>query len=402
MALRFSVVNLGCKVNRVESDTYETQMGEWGLERAAKDEPADIVVVNTCTVTAVAEKKTRKAVRHALGANPRAIVLVTGCAAAQSPAVYESMSDRVQVVPKWDMDAFLSSFLRERVPFAENHGKRAESFLSPGRSRVGIKVQDGCANECSYCIVHMVRGPEMSADPNEVISQALRASGLGAAEIVLTGINLGRYEFEGLRLAGLLEMLLEQDGIQRIRLSSIEPDNLDDDLIELIAASNGRICRHLHLPLQSGSNKVLSEMARKYSADFFIDLVRHVRDLVPSVSLTTDVIAGFPGETERDFEETYQLCEECGFSKMHVFPYSEREGTPAAERIDQVPREARLARAESLRELGSMLRKRDLSSRHGTTELAVVEDELWCTTESYHAVRRPEGADDGSLVEVTL
>lgn len=400
--MKFSVVNLGCKVNRVESDSYETQLGEWGLERAAKGEAADIVVVNTCTVTAVAEKKTRKAVRHELATNPNATVFVTGCAAAQSPHIYESMSDRVHVVPKWDMDAFLGSFLKENVPYTASHGEHVESFLSPGRTRVGVKVQDGCANECTYCIVHMVRGPELSADPHEVIAQALRASDLGAAEIVLTGINLGRYDYGGLRLTGLLEKLLAYDEIQRIRLSSIEPDNLDDDLVELMAASDGRICRHLHLPLQSGSNKVLSEMARKYSADFFRDLVTNVRERIPSISLSTDVIAGFPGETDDDFEDTYRLCEECGFSKMHVFPYSERKGTAAAERTDQVPREARLGRAEALRELGSMLRQRDLASRQGTTELAVVEDELWCTTESYHAVRRPEGADNGSLVEVTL
>lgn len=400
--MKFSVVNLGCKVNRVESDSYETRLGEWGLERASKGEAADIVVINTCTVTAVAEKKTRKAVRHELAANPRAIVFVTGCAAAQSPHIYEAMADRVEVVPKWAMDERLASFLEESVPRTASHGSQGESFLSPGRSRVGVKVQDGCANECSYCIVHKVRGPELSVDPAEVIAQALRATEGGAAEIVLTGINLGRYGFEGMSLAGLIERLLAHEEIQRIRLSSIEPDNLDNDLVSLMAASNGRLCRHLHLPLQSGSAKVLSEMARNYSADFFRDLVANLRERIPSLSLSTDVIAGFPGETERDFADTYQLCEDCGFSKMHVFPYSERAGTPAAERADQVPKAVRLERAESLRELGSRLRQRDLESRKGTCELAVIEDELWCTTESYHAVKRPKGANEGSLVEVRL
>lgn len=400
--MRYSVVNLGCKVNRVESDAFEAQFAEGGLECAPKGESADVVVVNTCTVTAIAEKKTRKAVRHELAANPTATVFVTGCAAAQSPQVYEAMDERVEVVPKWDMDERLAAFLEEQASVASSLGTVSDAFLSPGRTRVGVKVQDGCANECTYCIVHKVRGPELSIAPDEVLSQALQASQRGAGEIVLTGINLGRYDFEGLGLAALLERLLAQDDIQRIRLSSIEPDNLDDDLIELMAASNGRICRHLHLPLQSGSNKVLDEMARKYSADFFRDLVAKVRERIPSVSLTTDVIAGFPGETERDFEDTYQLCAKCGFSKMHVFPYSERAGTPAAERTDQVPRDVRLKRAESLRELGVRLRERDLASRRGTVELAVVEDDLWCTTESYHAVRRPEGASDGSLVEVKL
>lgn len=400
--VRYSVVNLGCKVNRVESDSYQTRFAESGLEQAPKGQPADIVIVNTCTVTAVAEKKTRKAVRHELAANPTATVLVTGCAAAQSPEVYESMSDRVQVVGKWDMDNHLEAFLADHAPSPSSHGTPSDSFLAPGRTRVGVKVQDGCANECSYCIVHMVRGPELSTDPDEVVAQALRASELGAAEIVLTGINLGRYDYEGLRLAGLLERLLAREEIQRIRLSSIEPDNLDVPIIDLMATSDGRLCRHLHLPLQSGSSKVLSEMARNYSVGFFRDLVATIRERIPSISLSTDVIAGFPGETERDFEDTYRMCEECGFSKMHVFPYSERAGTPAAERRDQIPRDVRLQRAESLRHLGAELRRRDLDSRAGTRELAVVEDDLWCTTESYHAVRRPVGAGEGSLVEVTL
>lgn len=400
--MRYRVVNLGCKVNRVESDGFERRLSEIGGERA-EEGSADLVVVNTCTVTGVAEKKTRKAVRHSLNANPEATVVVTGCAAVQNPSLYEGMSPRAKVVAKWDMEEFIGSLGASGphgAPAAEPDGPRP--FLSMGRARVGVKAQDGCANECTYCIVHKLRGPELSIAPGEVLRQSLKASEAGAAEIVLTGINLGRYDHKGLRLAGLLEALLSHDGIRRIRLSSIEPDNLDDELIDLMAASDGRVCRHLHLPMQSGSSKVLSEMARKYSAGFFRDLVACVRARMPSVSVSTDVIAGFPGETERDFEDTYRLCEECGFSKMHVFPYSERAGTPAAERTDQVPREVRLKRAESLRELGGRLRRQDLEARRGTTELAVVEDDVWCTTESYHAVKRPEGSSEGALVEVRL
>lgn len=400
--MRYSVVNLGCKVNRVESDGFESLFAEHGLMQAPKCEPADVVVVNTCTVTAIAEKKTRKAVRHELAANPTATVFVTGCAAAQSPQVYEGMSDRVEVVPKWDMDERLRTFLDERVHVSSNPGMRSDSFLSPGRARVGVKAQDGCANACTYCIVHQVRGPEMSVDPDDIVSQALRACELGATEIVLTGINLGRYDRDGLRLSGLLGMLLAHGEIPRIRLSSIEPDNLDDELIDLLAESDGRICRHLHLPMQSGSSKVLSEMARNYDAGFMRNLIGDLRCRIPQISLSTDVIAGFPGETEGDFNDTYRLCEECGFSKMHVFPYSERKGTPAAERTDQLPRALRLERAESLRSLGARLRQADFDARRGTTELAVVEDEQWCTTESYHTLRCPAGAKEGALVEVAF
>lgn len=416
--MRFKVVNLGCKVNRVESDAFERQLAGSGMTPCASD--ADIVVVNTCTVTAVAEKKTRKAVRQSLAANPRAKVVVTGCAAVQDPSVYAGMSDRVEVVAKWDLEKRLGALAEEavRTDAVPAHGTpgspcgpggallpscdASRSFLALGRARVGIKVQDGCANECAYCIVHKLRGPEVSTDPQSVLDDAHEAASLGASEIVLAGINLGRYDFGGLRLDGLLSLLLDEGPDCRIRLSSIEPDNLDDAILRVVASSDGRICRHFHLPLQSGSSKVLREMGRRYSAEDFVDLVAKVRALMPSASISTDVIAGFPGETEDDFMRTFEVCEACGFSKMHVFPYSEREGTPAAARADQVSRDVRLRRAEALRELGARLRKADLASRRGSVELAVVEDETWCTTESYHDVHAPAGAAPGALVEVTL
>lgn len=416
--LRFKVVNLGCKVNRVESDAFERQLAGSGMTPCASD--ADIVVVNTCTVTAVAEKKTRKAVRQSLAANPRAKVVVTGCAAVQDPSVYAGMSDRVEVVAKWDLGKRLGALAEEALhtDAVPAHGTpvnlcgpgevlrpscdASRPFLAPGRARVGIKVQDGCANECAYCIVHKLRGPEASTDPRSVLDDAHEAASLGASEIVLAGINLGRYDFGGLRLDGLLSLLLDEGPDCRIRLSSIEPDNLDDSILKVVASSDGRICRHFHLPLQSGSSKVLREMGRRYSAEDFVDLVTKVRALMPSASISTDVIAGFPGETEDDLMRTFEVCEACGFSKMHVFPYSEREGTPAAARADQVSRDVRLRRAEALRELGARLRKADLASRRGSVELAVVEDETWCTTESYHDVHAPAGAAPGALVEVTL
>lgn len=416
--MRFKVVNLGCKVNRVESDAFERQLAGFGMAPCASD--ADLVVVNTCTVTAVAEKKTRKAVRQSLAANPRAKVVVTGCAAVQDPSVYAGMSDRVEVVAKWDLAKRLDALAEEavRADAVPAHGApvnpcgpadtllpscdASRPFLAFGRARVGIKVQDGCANGCTYCIVHKLRGPEASTDPQTVLDDAREAASLGASEVVLAGINLGRYDFGGLRLDGLLSLLLEKGPDCRIRLSSIEPDNLDDAILKVVASSDGRICRHFHLPLQSGSSKVLREMGRHYDAEDFVDLVGRVRSLMPSASISTDVIAGFPGETEDDFMRTFEVCESCGFSKMHVFPYSEREGTPAAARTDQLPRDVRLHRAEALRGLGTRLREADLASRRGSVELAVVEDDTWCTTESYHDVHAPAGAQPGALVEVTL
>ncbi len=395
------VVNLGCKVNRVESDSFERQLNALGFT-LTEDAGADVVVLNTCTVTAVAEKKTRKAVRRALSENPRAKVIVTGCAALQKPDVYLEMSDRVDVVPKWEMSDHLRTLgSPAECPQGDLLACEAEQ-RTQHKSRMGIKVQDGCANACSYCIVHSVRGPETSQDPQVVLADARRLAKCGVKEIMLTGINLGRYNHDGKDLAWLLHQLLELGLDARYRISSIEPDNLSTAMIEAAAASNGRICRHFHLPLQSGSDAVLSDMCRKYTRRDFLETVEEIRLAIPEASISTDVICGFPGETDDDFMQTCELCETVGFSKIHVFPYSEREGTPAAARSDQVPHDVRLSRAAKLRSLTARLRAEDLASRKGSCELAVVEDGGVCLTESYHWVAAPAGSREGDLCEVRL
>ena len=395
----FHVVNLGCKVNRVESDDFTAALLARGGE-AVDEKSADLVIVNTCTVTGEAEKKTRKAVRGALRANDRARVIVTGCAAAISPEVFEAMDTRVQVVPKGSMMGLLAP---EGSSF-EPHG--AAPLLRVGGefpTRVGIKVQDGCNNACTYCIVHVARGRAWSRPADEIVSEAVRLAQAGVREIVLTGINLGSYAFEGMTLAGLLRRLLEAtDDGARFRISSVEPRDVHDDLIELMARSDGRICRHLHLPLQSGSPKVLKEMARPYKAAYFEDLVDRLYEAMPMLSLSTDVIVGFPGETEEDFQATVAMAERCRFSKMHIFRYSMREGTPAARRADQVDPAVKAERAKRLESVAQRLRDEDLAHRAGTVELALVETNGVATTESYHEVRVSEDARVGELMEFRL
>lgn len=402
MTRTFRIVNLGCKVNRVESDAFFDALGESGLVPAGPED-ADVVVVNTCTVTAVAEKKARKAVRHALSANPRARVVVTGCASAINAGEFADMSDRVEVVPKAAMIDRLAA-IGDAASGTAPDSRLAAASDAPetARERFGLKVQDGCSNECTYCIVRIARGPERSVPVRSVLNSARAMFSSGIPEVVLTGINLGRYSSDGTDLAGLLSLLLDQGVPGRIRLSSIEPDNVTADLVELVASADGRICRHLHLPLQSGSSKVLFEMNRRYSAEEFASTVRAIRARMPGVSLTTDVIVGFPGETEDDFAQSMELCRRCGFSKIHVFPYSEREGTPAAARSDQVPKEVRMLRAAELRRLAAELRAEDLALRAGTVELAAVESPSRATTESYHEIVPPAGARVGTLVEATL
>ncbi len=441
----FSVVNIGCKVNRVELDAIAAKLIARGASIAGGDE-ADVVIVNTCTVTGEADKKTRKAVRQALKDNPHARILVTGCAAAMNPQWFDQLDERVSVVSKADAEsrAWEQLMTREDVPTsripernlewipkrewpASRMGKQGDhadggtcaegldgadgrtfrhAALRIGdgfRARVGIKVQDGCDNACAFCIVHVARGRSRSLPWRKICEEARAYSEAGVRELVLTGINLGAYSDDGRSLASLLETLLEACPNTRFRISSVEPHDIDEDLIELMAASRGRICRHLHLPLQSGSSRVLAEMNRPYDAAAFLALVRRLRQAMPGISLSTDIIAGFPGETDRDFNETLALAREAGFSKIHAFRYSRREGTPAALRKDQVPPDITALRAHRLIELGKELSLDDARRRLGSEELVLVERVGRGTSESYHRVTWNGACPPvGSLVPVRL
>ncbi|MGI6591355.1 MAG: MiaB/RimO family radical SAM methylthiotransferase [Eggerthellaceae bacterium] len=398
--MRFSVVNIGCKVNRVEIDRIAAELREQGA-RMVKDEPADVVIVNTCTVTAEAEKKARKAVRQALRRNPDAPVLVCGCAVAIDPAEFTSLDARVHIVGKAHA-ARAAWHLAGSEP-AEASAPDADLRVGEGfRTRVGIKIQDGCNNSCTYCIVHVARGVPVSEPAARVASLVRRYAEAGVRELVLTGINLGTYDSGGLDLAGLIMHLLPLIPEGRLRLSSIEPRDVSEALIDVLAASDGRVCRHLHLPLQSGSSKVLREMGRPYDAEGFLALVARLRAEVPQLSLSTDVIVGFPGETEGDFQQTLSVVRAAAFSKVHVFRYSRRAGTPAAQRADQVDAATVAARANRLSALGRELAFEDAARRAGTVEQVLVEQAGRGITESYHPVSFSGTATPGILAPFRL
>lgn len=443
--MNFAVVNLGCKVNRVESDDAAARLAACGVETPEAE--ADLIVVNTCTVTGEAEKKTRKAVRRALRANDRARVLVTGCAAAIDAAFYEALDSRVTVVGKAQLADAIRDWCEAR-PSQVSAGDPADPANAPAarteepagspsgapreaspsseatllhigsgfRTRVGVKVQDGCDNACTYCIVHVARGRAKSRPADEVVRECAAYARAGAGEIVLTGINLGSYcdgdrrDPSATRLAGLLRRLLDETADLhepgafpvRFRISSVEPRDVDDALIDLLAAADGRVCRHLHLPLQAGSSKVLREMARPYDAERFRALVERLYAAVPELALSTDIIAGFPGETDAEFQETLALARACRFAKIHAFPYSRRAGTPAAARADQVPAEVKAARAAALRALGDELRASERARRVGTVELALVEEGGVAMSESYFELPAPVGTPLGTLVKATM
>lgn len=430
------VVNLGCKVNRVESDSIlaMARSADWVADDMSD---ASSIVVNTCTVTGEAQKKTRKAIRQALRANENAQVIATGCAAAIDADELRALDPRVIIVPKQQLEDYVAALVpRDSEPadharLAANGADdvddrfRASDSDSPTQddavayqlrvgerfhTRVGIKVQDGCAHACTYCIVHTARGPVWSKPSREVVDEARRYVAAGVHELVFAGINLGSYRDGDTGITDLVRSVLDATNafddrgipLMRVRLSSIEPCDIDDAFIDLLASSEGRVCRHLHIPVQSGSSKVLREMARPYDADRFVDLVMRLRARVPEISISTDIIVGFPGESDDDFAQTLDLARTCAFSKIHVFPYSKRKGTPAAKRTDQIDADTKRRRAEALRALSDELRHQDANRRIGAEELVVVERKGRGLTESYHEVRVDPKVPVGSMVRARL
>ncbi|MBE6466083.1 tRNA (N(6)-L-threonylcarbamoyladenosine(37)-C(2))-methylthiotransferase MtaB [Denitrobacterium detoxificans] len=397
--MRARIVNLGCKVNRVESDAFAADLRSFGFSLIDGD--PECVIVNTCTVTGEAEKKTRKAVRRELRDYPNANVIVTGCAAAIDANEFASMSERVIVVPKnqvVDVCLECCGLSRESIVPAASDVRFGEGFPS----RVGLKIQDGCNNACTYCIVHVARGRAWSVPLRECVEEARKLAEAGAREIVLTGINLGTYRDGDATLATVVRTLREQVPSVRIRISSVEPRDVTDDLLQAIAQADGMVCRHLHLPLQSGSTRVLRQMARPYSAERFLGIVERAHQAIPGLSLSTDIIVGFPGETDEDFQETMRVARLCQFSKIHVFRYSRRVGTPAAERDDQVDPIIAAQRADELARLGDELRMQEARKRLGSRELVLVEQNGLGTTESYYQVKLDGSFPDSGLVSCEL
>ncbi|MBE6480229.1 MAG: MiaB/RimO family radical SAM methylthiotransferase [Olsenella sp.] len=404
MTARVAYVNLGCRVNRVEVDDIAASLEALGAVACPQDE-ADAIVINTCAVTGEAETKTRKAIRHAAGLPGRPQVFATGCVvnlfadevASLAPNV-TCVADKSRVAP--EVAAFLGIAGRD-APAA------CDAVTPTGRTRPGIKVQDGCDNRCAYCIVWKARGASRSVPPEEVLASVREHLARGAREVVLTGINLGRYEARdasghGLGVRELLELLLDRTEVGRIRLSSIEPQDVSDELLALIGQSDGRVAPFLHMPLQSGCDATLARMARTYDASFYLDRVAAARDLVgEGLSLGCDLIVGFPGETDDEFSASLALCEECAFTRMHVFRYSKRPGTPAATMDGQVEPAVMTARAGQARTLATRMRYEQAALLVGRRELVTMEYPDQGVSGGLFDVR-VYGAQPGELVPVDI
>lgn len=345
----------GCKLNQADSAELAREFAQAGYAVLSEKDPVDVYVINTCTVTHVADRKARRAIRSARRRNPEATIVAAGCYPQRSPEALSTLDEVDLVIGNADKPTLVRQVgnWRGSVPVPCAIGEEMD-VAAPriGRTRAMIKIQEGCDQVCAYCIVPRVRGRESSVSPDSIVRMIHQRVQEGYKEVVLTGTQLGTYGFDigGIALYGLIERILNETKILRLRVSSLQPQEIDVKLVSLWA--NSRLCPHFHLPLQSGSDQILKRMRRRYTRGEFLEAVDLIRNLVPGAAITADLIVGFPGETETQFSETYGLCEDVGFSNIHVFPYSERPGTSAAHFGDTVPRIRVLGRVSRLIRLG--------------------------------------------------
>lgn len=360
--LRVSIQTLGCKLNQYESDAIATTLRSAGY--SIVDSEADIRIINSCTVTAKADRKSRNALLRARRSGD-ALVIMTGCYVGnhRESLVAEGICDiAVENERKSRIPDIIDAYRRGEVYDPDSFDPRLFDFNTPDRSthtRTNIKIQDGCDGFCTYCIIPHVRGRATSRPIAEVMTDAKRAVDSGAHELILTGVNMSTYS-GGTDFAGLVTKLLSVPGDFRLRISSLEPDELTAEFFELFR--NRKLCRHLHLCIQSGSDRTLRAMGRSYDVADFRNALRHLREVDPLFNITTDMIVGFPGETEEDIELNLSAAREFGFGHIHTFPFSARQGTPAALLPDQVPNRVKGEWARRVREISVYL-KRSYRSR---------------------------------------
>ena len=377
---------LGCKVNQHDSAIMAALFQDAGYEVVDFNDLADVYVVNTCTVTHLSDRKSRQMIRHAARENPAATIVVCGCYAQTAKAELEALDE---------VDLIIGTNERHKVveaveTFRQDHVKMAymaddeELFYYEdlphervsGMTRAYVKIQEGCDRWCTYCIIPSVRGPIRSRPVDEIAAEARSLAEAGFREVVLTGIHLtsyGRDAKDGTTLLDAIRAAHDVPGIARVRLGSLEPVVVTPEFVEGIKGMP-KVCHQFHLALQSGSDTVLARMHRRYTSGEFLDACAMLREAFEDCALTTDVMTGFPGETEAEFAQTKDTCTRAGFARMHVFPYSEREGTKAALMPDSVPRHIREERARELIALGRELEKKALEARIGREEDVLVEE----------------------------
>ncbi len=383
-----SFLTLGCKVNQYDSDAMRTIFLQQGYKAVKEEEEADVYVINTCSVTSIGDRKSRQMVRKIRRKHPQAVIAVAGCYAQIAPEIFEAMGD---------IDVIVGAQNRSKIVEYVEQAQKKEKTINAvkdimsvtefenlyvdaegeTKTRAFIKVQEGCDNYCTFCIIPFARGKLKSRKQKDAVEEIRRLVAKGYREIVLTGIHLGNYGrdlHDGTSLATLVEELLRIPNLLRIRMGSIESVELSDDLINLIK-DEPRVCRHLHLPIQSGSDAVLRRMNRHYRLPEYKKLISELREKIPGLALTTDLIVGFPGETEENFMETLETLRELRFSAIHVFPYSQRTGTPAAVFPNQVPGDIKKDRVHRVQELEKEISKEYRKTFLQKTVHVLIEEE---------------------------
>ena len=360
---RVALTTLGCKVNQFETEVMEGLFKQKGYEIVTFEDQAEFYIINTCSVTSLGEKKSRQLIRRAQRLNEQAIIAVTGCYSQLAPEEIKKIEgvrvvigtkERGRIVELVEQAAAAEGILDQVTDIMKaREFEDIPLYEMPQRTRAFLKIQEGCTNFCSYCIIPYVRGPLRSRKLASIRSEAEKLVAAGFKEIVLTGIHLGAYGrdlTEEVTLADAAKEVLSVSGLKRLRLGSLESIELSQELFALMR-ENEHFSHHLHLPLQAGNDSILQAMNRHYTTEEFASLILSVEEAIPGVAVSTDIIVGFPGETEEMFEQSLVFVEKMNFSRMHVFPYSKREGTPAANMIDQVPDLLKKERAAKMQKL---------------------------------------------------
>jgi threonylcarbamoyladenosine tRNA methylthiotransferase MtaB len=355
--MRVAFYTLGCKLNQAETESLANRFSQAGFQLVPPGDGADIYIANTCTVTHIADRKSRHWLRLARRRNPRALIIVTGCYAQRNPQVLAQLAD--YVVDNREKDhllAFTQTLSLEGREMGENEIKQSQMLAATVRTRSLIKIQDGCHSTCTYCIVPKVRPHEYSLPASQIIDEVKQKVALGYKEVVLTGTKVGSYKDATTDLRDLGQRILTSTGIERLRLSSLQPSEISPEFLALW--QDEKLCRHFHLALQSGSETVLKRMRRSYSLDQYHRTVNLIKEKISDVAITTDIMVGFPGESAEEFEQSYSFCQQAGFANIHVFPFSSRPGTAAAGMPEQIKDKVKAERNQRMLELSQSSQRR--------------------------------------------
>ncbi|NWF77000.1 MAG: tRNA (N(6)-L-threonylcarbamoyladenosine(37)-C(2))-methylthiotransferase MtaB [Chloroflexi bacterium] len=389
--MRVAFYTLGCKLNQAETESLVGRFSQSGFQLVSPNDVADIYIANTCTVTHIADRKSRHWLRLAKRRNPQALIIATGCYAQRSPQELAQLADFVvdnkekehllEIVTNPSLPT--SSFVLERTPL--RHCERSEAILpiaAASRTRSLIKIQNGCHGPCTYCIVPRVRPREYSLPAAQIIDEVKQKVALGYKEVVLTGTKVGSYkdavlsgsEGPSIDLKQLVQRILHDTDIKRLRLSSLQPSEISPEFLALW--HDERLCRHFHLALQSGSETVLQRMKRSYSLDQYQTTIDLIKEMMPDAAITTDIMVGFPGETDAEFEQSYSFCQQAGFANIHVFPFSPRPQTAAARMPGQIEDKVKKQRNQRMLELSRSSRRRFCEQFLGQTMPVLWEKEM--------------------------